>query len=63
MRIGVHCSIRNGLEKALEEAQALQCQTLQIFARNPRGWRQKKKTVEEVESFNFYRKNESITYR
>ena len=39
MRFGFHCSIAGGLVKALERARALDCDTLQFFTRNPRGWR------------------------
>lgn len=37
MRLGVHVSIAGGLEKALERANRLQCNTMQIFSRSPRG--------------------------
>lgn len=38
-RIGVHVSIAGGIEKSVKRAQALGCSTMQIFARNPRGWK------------------------
>jgi deoxyribonuclease-4 len=39
IRIGVHVSIAGGIEKSVARAQALGCSTMQIFARNPRGWK------------------------
>ena len=41
MRFGFHFSIGKGLEGAIEEGVKLSCETMQIFSRNPRGWRAK----------------------
>ncbi len=41
MRFGVHVSIGGGLARAVEEAQGLGCETMQIFAGNPRGWQRR----------------------
>ncbi len=41
MRFGFHFSIGKGLEGAIEEGVKLKCDTMQIFSRNPRGWRAK----------------------
>lgn len=38
-RTGVHASIAGGLPLAAERAQAIGCQTLQIFSSSPRQWR------------------------
>lgn len=38
MRIGVHCSIAQGLLGTLKEAEKLNCQTIQFFTRSPRVW-------------------------
>jgi len=38
-RLGVHVSIAGGIEKAVERAIELGCSAMQIFSRNPRGWR------------------------
>ncbi len=38
VRLGVHVSISGGLDKAVNRAKELGCNTLQIFSRNPRGW-------------------------
>ncbi|HEC40604.1 MAG TPA: deoxyribonuclease IV [bacterium] len=38
MRIGAHMSISGGKYKALERGLELECETIQIFIRNVRGW-------------------------
>ncbi len=38
MRLGVHCSIAGGLDRALEEARGKGCETIQVFTRSPRNW-------------------------
>jgi deoxyribonuclease-4 len=38
-RLGVHVSIGGGIEKAVDRARELGCSAMQIFSRNPRGWR------------------------
>ncbi len=38
MQLGVHVSIAGQLADAVDRAVALGCNTMQIFARNPRGW-------------------------
>lgn len=37
-RIGFHVSISGGFLKAAEKARMLDCRTMQIFTRSPRGW-------------------------
>ena len=39
MRLGFHLSIAGSLCRAVNEAQVLGCQALQIFVQNPRGWK------------------------
>ena len=39
MRLGFHLSIAGSLGRAVEQAQVLGCQALQIFIQNPRGWK------------------------
>jgi deoxyribonuclease IV len=39
MLIGGHVSTAGGLERALERAEALGCETMQIFHQSPRAWR------------------------
>ncbi|MCM8778880.1 MAG: deoxyribonuclease IV [Candidatus Omnitrophica bacterium] len=60
MRIGFHVSISGGLLKALERAERLHCQTMQIFSRNPRGWQLNKVKKEEIEEFKEKRKKKEI---
>jgi deoxyribonuclease-4 len=38
MRFGFHISIAGGFSKVVGRASRCQCQTIQIFSRNPRGW-------------------------
>jgi len=51
MRIGVHCSIAKGLLGALEEAESLDCQTVQFFTRSPRVWYRRKIDNLEIKKF------------
>ena len=38
MRVGAHVSTAGGLDKALDKAQEMGAETIQIFASSPRGW-------------------------
>jgi deoxyribonuclease-4 len=49
-RIGVHVSIAGGVYKAVDRAVERNCDTFQIFTRNPRGWKLKP-LAEDVSSF------------
>ncbi|HLL16291.1 MAG TPA: deoxyribonuclease IV [Pyrinomonadaceae bacterium] len=60
-RIGLHAPIAGGLQNALTKAHALGCDTVQIFSRNPRGWKAKELTGEEVETFKRVRRETEIT--
>ena len=51
MRFGFHISIAGGFAKAIEKAQALECQTIQLFSHNPRGWSYKELKEDEVKVF------------
>ncbi|OGW84278.1 MAG: hypothetical protein A2987_01595 [Omnitrophica bacterium RIFCSPLOWO2_01_FULL_45_10] len=51
MRIGVHVSIAGHIYEALERAHHLGCNTMQIFSRNPRGWRVSKLDPQAVGEF------------
>ncbi|MEM1742604.1 MAG: deoxyribonuclease IV [Nitrososphaerota archaeon] len=51
MLLGAHVSISGTIDKAVDRAVELKCTTFQIFTRNPRGWKAKKLTDEEVEDF------------
>ena len=39
MRLGFHLSIAGSLRRAVQQAQVLGCEALQIFVQNPRGWK------------------------
>jgi deoxyribonuclease-4 len=39
MKLGFHVSIAGGLARSVDEAEARHCETIQIFSRNPRGWK------------------------
>lgn len=51
MRIGLHLSISESLDRTVDRAVERGCNTMQIFSRNPRGWRAKKLDAEVVRSF------------
>jgi len=38
MRIGVHVSIAGKIYEAIDRAEEIGCETIQMFSRNPRGW-------------------------
>src|ERR1051325_2394378 len=50
-RVGFHAGIAGGLHNALLKAQSLGAETVQIFSRNPRGWKARPLEAEEVEQF------------
>ncbi len=60
-RIGLHAPIAGGLHNALLKAQALGCDTVQIFSRNPRGWLARPLDPEEVERFRAVRAETGIS--
>lgn len=51
MRFGFHVSIAEGFVRALKKAQALECQTIQLFSHNPRGWSCKELNQDDVKTF------------
>lgn len=51
MRLGVQVSTEGKIYAAVERAQALGCNTMQIFSRNPQQWRNKFLTREDIEEF------------
>src|SRR3989440_4667206 len=60
-KIGFHAPIAGGLQNALLKARALDCDTVQIFSRNPRGWMARPLTDEEVERFRAVRAETGIS--
>ncbi len=51
MRIGFHVSISGSIDRAVDNATALNCTAFQIFTRNPRGWASKPLQKEEADLF------------
>ncbi len=56
MRLGIHLSIGQGLQKTAQEALDLNCNTVQIFSKNPRSWKAGKF---DEEGADFIRKNKN----
>ncbi|MEM2939823.1 MAG: TIM barrel protein, partial [Candidatus Bathyarchaeia archaeon] len=51
MRVGFHVSIYGSVDRAVDRALEIGCNTLQIFTRNPRGWTARPLRDEEVQAF------------
>jgi len=51
MRLGFHISISGGFKNVVTRAQERQCETIQIFSRNPRGWKYKSIEPRDIEVF------------
>jgi len=51
MRVGAHISISGGVWRAVERAKDVGCEAVQIFSGNPRGWKIKVLSSEEVLKF------------
>jgi deoxyribonuclease-4 len=51
MRFGFHISIAGGFSKVVERANARDCETIQFFSRNPRGWKYSPLNKKEVKAF------------
>lgn len=60
-RLGVHTSIAGGIDKGLERAKALGCNTLQFFSHNPRGWAIKGRDRDESAAFRRLRSDYDIS--
>ena len=60
-RVGFHAPIAGGLHNALLKAAALGCDAVQIFSRNPRGWKARPLENEEVEQFKRVRVETGVT--
>jgi len=51
MRIGAHVSTEGGLAKAVERAQAMGAESIQIFGAAPQSWRKKEYSAAEADAF------------
>jgi len=49
--LGLHLSIMGSIDRVVDRAVERGCNTLQMFSRNPRGWRSRELNSGEVESF------------
>jgi len=57
LRIGFHVSIYGSIDRAVDRAVELGCNTFQIFTRNPRQWKSTKLTSETAKAFSDKVKN------
>ena len=60
MILGKHVSIAGGLDQAFKRAADIGCNSMQIFVKNPRGWKMREVKAEEVEKFKAARKKYKI---
>jgi deoxyribonuclease-4 len=60
LKLGYHVSISGGVDMAVDRAVELGCDTFQIFTRNPRSWRSRRLTNEEVAAFRAKRAEASL---
>lgn len=51
MKLGCHVSIAGSIDKAVDRAQEIGCNTFQVFTRSPRMWRHREFRQEEIEAF------------
>lgn len=51
MRVGFHVSIAGGFKHVIARAKERQCQTIQLFSRNPRGWKYRTLNQEDIAIF------------
>jgi deoxyribonuclease-4 len=51
VKVGAHVSIAGSIDRAVERAEEIGCDTFQIFSRNPRGWKVKEISFEVAEEF------------
>lgn len=49
--LGAHISVAGGLDRAIERGEALGCEAIQIFTRNPLQWQGRKLAEAEADSF------------
>jgi deoxyribonuclease IV len=51
MRFGFHISIAGGFSRVAERAELRGCETIQLFSRNPRGWKYSPLGEKDIEEF------------
>ncbi|MBI3990828.1 MAG: deoxyribonuclease IV [Candidatus Omnitrophica bacterium] len=60
LRLGVHVSIAGKIYEAVNRAEALGCNTMQIFSRNPRGWQVSALAEEDARKFRKLRREKGV---
>ena len=60
IRCGIHVSIAGSIDQAVDRAKEKNCDTFQIFTRNPRGWKLKKLSSHDVAGFRQKLRNSTI---
>ncbi|MDP2938589.1 MAG: deoxyribonuclease IV [Candidatus Omnitrophota bacterium] len=60
MRLGVHVSIAGKIYEAIDRAKQLGCNTIQIFSRSPREWRNTRLNTEDIKEFRQRREKAKI---
>jgi deoxyribonuclease-4 len=60
MLLGVHVSIAGHIWESINRAEALGCNTMQIFSRDPRQWRRSKLKAEDFREFRLLREKSKI---
>ncbi|MGP3777432.1 deoxyribonuclease IV [Halanaerobium saccharolyticum] len=60
MILGKHVSIAGGLDQAFKRAADIGCNSMQIFVKNPRGWKMREVDTAEAEEFRAERKKYKI---
>jgi len=53
MKLGFHVSIQDGVDRAVDRADAIGCTTFQIFTQSPRMWRHRELREEEIKRFKY----------
>ena len=51
VKVGAHVSIAGSIDRAVDRAEEIGCDSFQIFSRNPRGWRFKEISEEVAQEF------------
>jgi deoxyribonuclease-4 len=51
MKLGFHVSIAGGFQNVIQRAQKRQCETIQLFTRNPRAWKYNDLDKEDISIF------------
>ncbi|MCK4941397.1 deoxyribonuclease IV [candidate division WOR-3 bacterium] len=60
MKLGFHVSIAGGFRNVVTRAKERQCETIQLFTRNPRGWKYNPLDAEDISIFKHEMKTSGI---